>query len=263
MSKSIAIHSYKGGTGKTSISVNLAATFVKQGKKVALFDLDFRAPSLFAVLKCEKAQTWLNDYLNGKCDVDKILIDLSERIPNAGKFYTGLANPSTDAMRDMATKDRKWEMNALSRLLALRKTLLKEQKFDYIIFDTSPGLQYSSLNALLTVDFVVITTTGDCSDVNGTKRMLSEFYSMFEKKTGLILNKVVDESKNRISNDADYEEMAQRVKEIYKVPLLGVIPCFCEVIKAEGQFIFPQDKPDYPFTKILSKIAAKLEEINV
>jgi MinD-like ATPase involved in chromosome partitioning or flagellar assembly len=54
MGKIIAVHSYKGGTGKTLLSTNLAATFARLGKKVCLFDLDFRAPSLFAILKIDK-----------------------------------------------------------------------------------------------------------------------------------------------------------------------------------------------------------------
>jgi septum site-determining protein MinD len=257
VSKIITVHSYKGGTGKTSISVNLAASFVKQGKKVAIFDLDFRAPSLFAILKCEKAPTWLNDYLNNKCDVHEVLIDISDKIPNKGKLYVAPANPSTEAMRDMATKDRRWEMRALGHLSNLKKTLIDAQKFDYIIFDTGPGLQYSSLNAIVMADFVVVTTTGDCSDVNGTKRMLSDFYNMFEKKTGLVLNKVIDSSKSKNA------ELAQRIKEDYKVPLLGVLPCFCEVSKAEGQYIFAQDRPDHPFTLLMAEMAAKIEKNEV
>ncbi len=67
MGKIIAVHSYKGGTGKTLLSVNLAATFAKDGKKVAIFDLDFRAPSLFAILKAENSEVWFNDYLNSNC----------------------------------------------------------------------------------------------------------------------------------------------------------------------------------------------------
>ena len=39
MGKIIAIHSYKGGTGKTSFSVNLAATYARRGKDVCLLDL--------------------------------------------------------------------------------------------------------------------------------------------------------------------------------------------------------------------------------
>ena len=134
MSKIIAVHSYKGGTGKTSLSVNLAATFAKHGKRVCLFDLDFRAPSLFAILKVENADYWFNDYLNGKCGIDKVLIDLSSRVPGDGKFFAGLANPSTEAIREMSAKDRKWEMRALGKLLSLRNMLLNDQQFDYLVF---------------------------------------------------------------------------------------------------------------------------------
>src|SRR5512146_874681 len=98
MSKIIAVHSYKGGTGKTSLSVNLAATFAKAGKKVAIIDLDFRAPSLFAILKAEDSECWFNDYLNNLCEIDKTLIDLSGRLTGNGKLYAGLANPSTEAI---------------------------------------------------------------------------------------------------------------------------------------------------------------------
>src|SRR5208283_4318520 len=181
MSKIIAVHSYKGGTGKTLLSVNLAATFAKAGKKVALFDLDFRAPSLFSILKAENVEYYFNDYLNESCEAEKVLLDLSSKVPGGGKLYAGLANPATEAIRDMSAKDRKWEMRALGRLLALKKTLLETKKFDYLILDTSPGLQYSSINAIVAADFVVVATTGDRSDVDGTKRMLAELYNLFEK----------------------------------------------------------------------------------
>ena len=254
MSKIIAVHSYKGGTGKTLFSVNLAATFVKAGKKVCLFDLDFRAPSLFAILKTPNADFWLNDYLNNTCEINKTLVNLSSRIPGNGKFFASLANPSTEAIRDMSSKDRKWEMRALGRLLALRESLFRDQEFDYIIFDTSPGLQYSSINAIVAADFVAVATTGDRSDVDGTKRMLAELYNLFEKKTGLVLNKMLDPSAT-----ARKTEMQNKIKADYQVPLLGMVPCFCEILRAEGNLIFVQDKPDHPFTKILAEMARKIE----
>ncbi len=254
MSKIIAVHSYKGGTGKTLLSVNLAATLAQKGKNVCLFDLDFRAPSLFAIMKTGNVTSYLNDYLNGTCEIDKILVDLSGQIPGNGKFFVGLANPSTEAIRDMSAKDRKWEMRALGRLLSLRTTLLNEKDFDYIVFDTSPGLQYSSINAIVTADLVVVATTGDRSDVDGTSRMLRELYNLFEKKSGLVINKVLDAG-SRTKRD----EMQEKAKTIYKVPLLGLVPCFCEVLRAEGSFIFVRDKPDHPFTKILLEMTRKIE----
>jgi len=257
MGKILAVHSYKGGTGKTLLSVNLAAALAKRGKKVALFDLDFRAPSLFAMLKINEASHWVNDYLNGACEINKVLIDLSSRLQENGKFFVGLANPSTEAMRDMSAKDRKWEMRALGNLLALRNTLLTEGGFDYLVFDTSPGLQYSSINAIVTADLVVVATTSDRSDVDGTRRMLSEMYNLFEKKTGLVLNKVLDSAKSK------KDEMSRKVQTTYQVPLLGFVPCFCEILRAEGNFIFAQDKPDHPFTKILDEMAKKIETDDV
>ena len=259
MSKIITVHSYKGGTGKTLLSVNLAATFAKEGKKVVVFDLDFRAPSLFAVLKAGIAEYWVNDYLNDVCEIDKVLVDLSGRISGNGKFFVGLANPATEAIRDMIAKDRKWEMRALGRLLALKQTLLREQGFDYVFFDTSPGIQYPSINAIVAADFVVVATTGDQSDVDGTKRMLLEFYNLFERKTGLVLNKVLDPSFTDRKT-----EMENKIKADYRVSMLGMVPCFCEILRDEGNSIFVQDKPKHPFTKIIAEMARKIEgnEIN-
>jgi MinD-like ATPase involved in chromosome partitioning or flagellar assembly len=249
----IAVHSYKGGTGKTLLSVNLAATFAKHGKKVCLFDLDFRAPSLFTILRVEKSDYWLNDYLNGTCSIEKALVDLSSRIPGKGKLLVGLANPSTEAIRDMSSKDRKWEMRALGRLLAIRNSILCDRGFDYVIFDTSPGLQYSSINAIVSADVVLVATTFDRSDVNGTKLMLRELYDLFEKKTEVVLNKVFDAPLKA------GKEQEAKFKDIYQAPILGIIPCFCDVLKAEGNIIFAQEKPDHPFSKLLDDMAVRID----
>jgi septum site-determining protein MinD len=256
MGRMVAVHSYKGGTGKTLFSVNLAAILAKRGKKVCLFDLDFRAPSLATILKVGNPEHWMNDYLNGTCDVDKVLIDFSDRVNSKNRLFVAPANPATEAIRDMSAKDRKWEMRALGRLLALRNSLLTENAFDYLIFDTSPGLQYSSINAIVSADLVIVATTLDRSDVDGTRRMLRELYDLFEKKTEIVLNKVLD-----ASSQSSKEGVQTKVKDVYQVPLLGVIPCFCDILKAEGNIIFVQDKPDHPFTKILGEMAKEIDQM--
>lgn len=257
MGKIITVHSYKGGTGKTLLSLNLAVTLVKRGKKVCLLDLDFRAPSLSTILKIEKAEGWLNDYLNGTCGIEKVLINLSERFQNKGELFVGLANPATEAIRDISAKDRKWEMRALGRLLTLRNSLLGERGFDYLIFDTSPGLQYSSINAIVGADLVIVATTLDRSDVDGTRRMLNELYDLFEKKTEIVLNKAFLD----VSSKSKREEVQAKFQEIYGAPLLGVIPCFCDVLRAEGNIVFVQERPEHPLTKILDEIADKIDNM--
>jgi len=256
LGKIIAVHSYKGGTGKTLLSVNLAATFAKHGKNVCLFDLDFRAPSLATLLKVGNTDHWLNDYLNGTCEIDKVLVDLSDRVYDKGKLFVGFANPATEAIRDMSAKDRKWEMRALGRLLALKNSVLNDKNFDYIVLDTSPGLQYSSINAIVSADLVLVATTFDKSDMDGTRRMLRELYDLFEKKTEIILNKIFD-----ASSKTTKEEVQATIKDVYQVPLLGLIPCFCDVLRAEGDVIFAQEKPDHPLTKILDQMANEIDHM--
>jgi septum site-determining protein MinD len=257
MGKIIAVHSYKGGTGKTSLSVNLAASYAKKGKKVCLIDLDFRAPSLHTLFKDKKSEYWLNDYLNGICEIDRVLIDASKDHGNGGKLLVALANPSTEAIRDMTAKDRKWEMKALGRLLSLRSSLLNDGDLDYIILDTSPGLQYSSINAIVTADVVLVVTSLDASDINGSQRMTSELYELFEKKTGILVNKVIA---NCLSSERELKKFNKHMKSVYSLPVLATIPCYCEVLRGAGDFIFSEKRPNHPFTETLDKLATKLEK---
>ncbi|MFC1487715.1 MinD/ParA family protein [Thermoproteota archaeon] len=257
MGKIIAVHSYKGGTGKTSLSVNLAATYARRGKKVCIMDLDFRAPSLHAIFKKQNSDYWLNDYLNGVCEIDKVLVEATNNHGNDGKLMVALANPSTEAIRDMTAKDRKWEMKALGRLLALRSAILNDGNFDYIIFDTSPGLQYSSINAIVAADLVLVVTSLDASDINGSQRMTSELYDLFEKKTGILINKVIADY---LSSEEEQKKFNKRLKEIHSLPILATIPCFCEVLRAAGDFIFSEEKPEHPFTEIIDNLAVKVEK---
>jgi len=256
MGKIIALHSYKGGTGKTLISVNLAATYARKGKDVCLLDLDFRAPSLHVIFRVDGAEYWLNDYLSGVCGIEKVLIDVTPKNPGKGKFLVGLANPTTEAIREMSAKDRKWEMRALGRLLSLKNSVLNDMHMDYIIFDTSPGLQYSSINAIVGADTVLVITGTDTSDIEGTQRMIHELYDLFEKKTAIIMNKVPCEvlpSKNQ------KRILRERYNINHTMPLMEVIPCSCDILRAGGTYIFSEEKPDHPFSKTLAKIASYIE----
>ena len=257
MGKIIAVHSYKGGTGKTSLAVNLAATYARRGKKVCLMDLDFRAPSLHVLFKEYKAEYWLNDYLNGVCEIDKVLIDASNDHGNGGKLMVALANPSTEAIRDMTAKDRKWEMKALGRLLSLRSSILNDGDFDYLLFDTSPGLQYSSINAIVSADLALVVTSLDASDINGSQRMTSELYDLFEKKTGILVNKVVADF---LSSKEEKNKFNKYIKSVHTLPILATIPCYCEVLRAAGNFIFSEEKPEHPFTKTIDELATTIEK---
>ncbi|MBN1244429.1 MinD/ParA family protein [Candidatus Bathyarchaeota archaeon] len=247
----IALHSYKGGTGKTLLSVNLATLFAKMGKRVCLLDLDLRAPSIHSIFKNE-TQYWVNDYLSKACKIENILSDCTSKDVAEGKLLVGLANPSTDAIREMEAKDRKWEMEALGRLFALKTSLLNEMQLDYVFFDTSPGLQYSSINAIVSADIVLVVMSPDKSDFEGTRRMMRDLYELFEKKTGIIINKIPFEYFSA-ENQNNSIKLAT-----HQLPIVGVVPCSCDILAAGGKCLFASEKPDHPFTKTLQEIATNL-----
>jgi septum site-determining protein MinD len=149
-------------------------------------------------------------------------------------------------------------MRALGRLLSLKNTLLNDKKLDYLLFDTSPGLQYSSINAIVSADVVLVVSTIDASDIEGTKRMTHELYDLFEKKSAILMNKIPVEF---LSDSTSIEAVQKRFTSMHTLPVLKMIPCFCDVLRAGGSKVFARDAPGHPFAKHIEEIASKIEEL--
>ena len=151
-----------------------------------------------------------------------------------------MVDPSTAAIREMTSKDRKWEMKALGRLLSLKEHLLKDMNFDYVICDSSPGLQYSSINAIVAADVVLVITSIDKSDVDGTQRMIHELYDLYEKKTGIVVNKVPE----TILSGRTHLKL-----DTHQLPIVNLVPSSCDVLKSGGEYQFAFEKTEHPVTQ--------------
>ncbi|MGA9153848.1 MAG: P-loop NTPase, partial [Candidatus Nitrosopolaris sp.] len=71
MARCIAFHSYKGGTGKTTLAANLAALLTTKGYSVVLLDLDVYAPSLQLYFETDPKK-WINDFLFEKAELKEV-----------------------------------------------------------------------------------------------------------------------------------------------------------------------------------------------
>jgi MinD-like ATPase involved in chromosome partitioning or flagellar assembly len=228
-----------------------------EGKKTCLLDMDFRAPSLHSLFKIEPPVHWLNDYLNGVCESDEMLRSCDRKMLR-GQLFVGFADPSTKAILDMLGRDMRWEMQALQRLFGLRRSLLEEQGFEYLIFDTSPGLQYSSINSVVAADAALIVTTYEASDIAGTQQMFRYLCGRVGKKIMVLFNKVLSE--RGLS-----EEMI-RVKDSFaseKTILCDDMGCFCDVPLSEDPCFFACEEEYHPFSRALRGIVSRLMLLNV
>lgn len=145
----VTVHSFKGGTGKTFVALNLAYV-LSRSSKVCLIDFDFRAPSLYLFFDREDVR-YINELLDGSAKLEDCLIEVSENLS------VMLASPKLeDIRRDLRRNDRE-EMRILERLVDLKSKL---RNFDYVILDTSPGLSYRSINALLISDLILLVVRG-------------------------------------------------------------------------------------------------------
>ena len=238
------------------ISVNLATSLAAKGKKICLLDMDFQAPSLHSLFKTASPQYWLNDYLNGDCEPNEMMQQCNRKMLG-GQLFVGFANPSTKAIMEMSGRNARWEVKALMRLFELRKSLLAEQGFEYLILDTSPGLQYSSINSVVAADIALIVTTAEESNIIGTQQMVRLFCRRIGKKIMVLFNKVP-------SDWVQSEEMT-RLKDSLasqKTIFCDYMKCFCELPASENPCFFAYEKEHHPFSKDLEKIVSRLMLLN-
>jgi len=216
MASCIAFHSYKGGTGKTTIAANLAALLAKKGHRVFLLDLDVYAPSLQAYFDKEPKR-WINDFLNGTAEVGDVIMDLTPAIeeihynssPSAkqkqtqtqkekitGKLWVGFCNSKKEEIYKLeggGGKQDSSKIQLLRRFILLREQLISLHDADYIIIDTSPGIRYWSINALAVADTLFLTLKMGDLDIDGTRKMAEEIYGSFTKfgaRSYLVMNRV-------------------------------------------------------------------------
>jgi MinD-like ATPase involved in chromosome partitioning or flagellar assembly len=256
--KTITFHSYKGGTGKSFLSLNLAATLAMQNHRVALIDFDTRAPTLFHRFQPKMADIhWLNEYLDSKLSFEKVMQDFSHLIGPNCKFFVGFASPKTRDMQEMQIKTRQWQQKALT--LLMRAIVSLKNEYDWVILDSSPGVTYDSLNAMSSSDAVILVSTPDHADILGTSEMCLEIWPSLMKfgaRPTLVLNKVPRESINSnelYNTDAIVKELSENID----ISCIAKIPIYCDsTILTEN--IFVMQYPDHPLTEHVKNIYESL-----
>jgi chromosome partitioning protein len=260
----IAFHSYKGGTGKTTLITNLAALYASDGLKVCLMDFDLYAPSLMSYFH-KTPSSCVNDLLDGEVKLSEILMDVSDELRLKGKLLLGFSDNKKEGIEAVEIKhELRWQLAAMRRFLSAKNQLFEEYGVDYLFLDTSPGIRYWSINALAAADRLFLVMKDSDMDIDGTKRMINDIYdslAKFGSKYYLILNKVPGASpiKNQLAA-LDEDRNASLEKEM-RSQVVGSIPCFCDVQFNRHEFLWAVRQPKHPFSMKLKEIAEAIKNL--
>ena len=258
--KVVTFHSYKGGTGKSFLSLNTAIYIAeREHKSVVLLDFDFRAPTVVHRFRKRENIRYLNEFLEGKCQFKEVTYDISSDIGlKNGKFSVSFASPKTRDMQEMQMKTRQWQQKALT--LIMSGLLEIKEEFDWIIFDSSPVVTYDSLNAMSSSDAVVLVATPDSIDIQGTVDMCSDIYLSLEKfgaRPSLVLNKVPWE------NNIPFNT-TEIVNKIYKdtgIKVISICPCHCDSSLLLTKILVTED-PKHSLVANIKEIANQLSSLS-
>jgi septum site-determining protein MinD len=250
VSKVVSIHSYRGGTGKSNTTANLAATLAKYGKRVGVVDTDIQSPGIHVLFGFDGSQikTSLNDYLWGRRPINEVSYDVTETLgalaSNGGKVFL---IPSSTRAEDIARVLREgYDIEYLSEgLQALEKTL----DLDYLLVDTHPGLNEETLLSISISDVLILILRPDSQDYQGTAVTVDVARKLQVPSLAMVVNKA--------PQSFDLDELKNKIATTYNADVAGVLPHSDEMMVLASSGLFVVNFPDHPLSQIYDQIVQK------
>ncbi len=252
MTQIISIHSFRGGTGKSNVTANLAAQAAMAGKRVAVVDTDIQSPGIHVLFGLDEANMkyTLNDYLHGKCAVTEAatLVGRGENPqPGAAQLADKLLwlVPSSIKTDEVARVVREgYEFNVLNKGF---KTLRAELQLDYLLIDTHPGVNEETLLSIGISDKTVIILRPDQQDFQGTAVTLDVARGLDAANIYLLVNKIPE----KINRSGVSEEVEAK----FNAAVAGVLPLSEDMAELASADIFSLRNPNHVWSRELRRAA--------
>jgi MinD-like ATPase involved in chromosome partitioning or flagellar assembly len=252
MTKIISIHSFRGGTGKSNVTANLAAQAAMAGKRVAIVDTDIQSPGIHVLFGLDESnmKKTLNDYLHEKCAVTDAAVLVgggSNPQPGAaqlaGKSLWLVPSSINTSEVSRVVRDG-YDFNILNKGF---KTLRKELQLDYLLIDTHPGINEETLLSIGISDEMVIILRPDQQDFQGTAVTLDVARGLDVPMINLLVNKALSKY--------DRAQISTEVQGKFHATVAGVLPLSEDMVELASSDIFSLRFPNHPWSQELRRAA--------
>jgi MinD-like ATPase involved in chromosome partitioning or flagellar assembly len=249
VAKIISVHSYRGGTGKSNVTANLAVCLAAAGKRVAVVDTDIQSPGihmLFGLKDTNELHT-LNDYLSERCRVREAAVDVTpDRIKESGG-QIWLVPSSLHAGEIAKVLREGYNVGLMNDGL---QDLIDELLLDYLLIDTHPGLNEETLLSIAISDVLVVLLRPDRQDFQGTAVTVEVARKLEVRQLVMVLNKVLPSVTAR--------GFVDEVTRAYGAPICGVLPEAPEMLELGSSGLFTLQFPDHPLSAEIRVVASRL-----
>lgn len=224
--KTIAIANQKGGVGKTTTAVNLAACLAKKGKRVLLVDCDPQGNSTSGVgvdkRRCEKT---VYDVLIGDTDIKETIMATPYENLSVCPSNISLSGAEIELISEMGRESKL--KNAVNSL---------DGEYDFVLIDAPPSLGLITINVLTAANSVIVPIQCEYYALEGVSQLMTTIrkvkqvmnpdleiegilMTMFDSRTNLSMQ-VVEEVKKFFPNKV-YKTLVPRNVRLSEAPSFG------------------------------------------
>ena len=232
MKRMIVIASGKGGVGKTTTAINLAAAMKYFGKDVLIIDANMPTPNIGIHLNSPEVPINLNHILQRKAQAHEAVYSHESGIKI---IPSSLSVKELKKLKIEKLKDFKKDFQKLA---------------DIVILDCSAGLGKEATAAMEIADEIILVSNPEMPAITDALKTIKVADSMKKKVIGVIMTRV---RKN------NFELSPETVKEMLEIPVLGMVPediLIQDALRKKNPLVYvhPKSKPSRAYKEIAARI---------
>jgi septum site-determining protein MinD len=245
MAKIVSIHSFRGGTGKSNTTANVAALLAAGGRRVGVIDADIQSPGihvLFGIAGDEVGPT-LNDFLWGSSEIRDVAVDVTDGAGDGGGRLFLIPSSMRPGEITRVLRDG-YDPHRLTTGL---RQLVDELSLDVLLIDTHPGLNEETLLSLVLSHALLIVMRPDEQDYEGTGITARVARELEVPRILIMVNKAPAE--------LDPAHVEERVRAAYGCGVAAVLPHSDELMRLASAGVFSLRFPSHPLTDLYRRVA--------